>query len=423
MTEKTDAQTRLLKALRSRIRAAWDHDPLFIDPSIEPGLTPNQKSSLTRASAKASTSGVPHFIAIVPGLSNSEAARDGWARFTADFAYSMFEDAEADRIIVIFSEAEFSARTFAYIVDDNGPTIPKGSDELARSKTDRYLAVEIAVPYHLSLLISTVKGSKPPPLPDFDPRNGRKEDLDYIDANDLQYGDPDGFVFKATAAAALGLGAWLLLRRSKYSWRQQLTQSPELVRKARLPKAVHSALRELPDPAVPSEANWELHDRGRRVQEAISAIVEAHPGWATDRDFSHRHAIAALVETDRWVRMRLQQTPSSKKASQSKRQKKQEEEPDFCFFFPTHEGPIRQFVWKQSKTVLTIRVCGSCRADLNGGHEPETLMVPKNPGAKRVRPIPYYQRDDAYAASGFGSFTALEDSIVAEVAQTGSGRR
>lgn len=423
MTEKTDAQTRLLKALRARIRVGWDHDPLFIDRSIEPGLTPRQKSSLSRASADASTSGIPHFIAIVPGLSNSDQAQEGWPRFTTDLAYSMFESSGASQVIVIFAEAGYSARTFSYIVDDTGPTIPPGADELARSKTDRFLPVEIAVPYHLSLLIATVKDTKPPPPPDFDPRNGRTEDLDYIDANDLQYGDPDGFVFKATAAAAFGLGAWLLLRRSKYSWRQNLTHSPELVRRRRLPQAVDSALRDLPDPAAPSEESWELHDRGRRVQAAISAIVDAHPDWASDPDFSHRHAIAALVDTDRWVRRTLQQTPTSKKASTSQKNRKPDEEPDFCFFFPTHEGPIESFVWKQSTTVLTISICSACRADLNAGHEPECLMVPKNPGRKRVRPIPYYQRDDAYAVSGFGSFTALEDSIVATGAQAGSGRR
>lgn len=329
MTEKTDAQTRLLKTLRSRMRAGWSHDPLFIDPSIESGPTPRQKSSLTRASAKASTSGITYFIAFVPGLSNSDQEQKGWPRFTADLAYSMFESSRADQIIVIFSEAEYSAHTFAYIVDDTGPTIPPGADELARSKTDRCLPVEIAVPYHLSLLIATVKGTKPPPLPDFDPRNGRTEDRDYIDANGLVYGGPDGFVFKATAAAALGLGAWLLLRRSR---RQNLTHSPELVRRRRLPQAVDSALRDLPDPADPSEESWELYDRGRRVQAAISAIVDAHPDWASAPDFSHRYAIAALVDTDRWVRTTLQQIPPSKKASKSKQNRK----PDFCFFFPTH---------------------------------------------------------------------------------------
>lgn len=91
----------------------------------------------------------------MPGLTNSEAEQAGWARFTADFAYSMFERADAEQIIVIFSEAEYSASTFAYIVDDSGPTIPKGADPRQRSKTKRYLPVELAVPYQLSLLIAT----------------------------------------------------------------------------------------------------------------------------------------------------------------------------------------------------------------------------------------------------------------------------
>lgn len=422
MTEKTDIQSELLRSLRTRMRDGWKRDPLFIDPSIKTGLTPNQKTGLRRASDEASTSGIPHFIAIVPGLSNSEPEEAGWPRFTADFAYSMFESAGAEQIIVIFSEAEYSASTFAYIVDDTGPTIPRGSDRLQRSKTDRFLPVELAVPYHLSLLIATVKGTDPPPLPDFDPNNGKPEDRDYIESSGLDYeGDPDGFVFKVTAAAAIGLSAWVLLRRNKYAWKARLTQSPELVRQRRLPQAVEAASRALPDPAVPNETKWALHDRGRRVQEAISVIVQAHPDWASDRDFSHRHAIAALVETDRWVRAKLRQTAKKKQTQDEKR--KANEEPRFCFFFPTHTDAITSFVWKQAKTSLTIDICTACRSDLNAGHEPECLMVPKNPEAKRARPVPYYLRDDAYAASGFGSFAALEDSILAASAKAESGRR
>ncbi|SMY05076.1 MULTISPECIES: hypothetical protein [Brevibacterium] len=410
MTKTTDSQTALLEHLRSRIREGWDHDPLFIDPSVEPGLTPRQKSSLTHASAQASTSDIPHFIAIVPGLSNSEATQDGWGRFTADFAYSMFESAKAEQIIVIFSEAEYSASTFAYIVDDSGPRVPRGSDQLQRSKTNRFLPVELAVPYHLNLLIATVKGTEPPPLPDFDPR---ADEDDYIQANGLDYGDPDGFVFKATAAAAIGLTAWVLLRRNRYAWRNNLTRGPELVRNRRLPQALEAALRELPDPAAPDEEMWALHDRGRRVQTAITEIVATHPDWATDIDFSHRHAILALTETDRWLRKHLQRTPSAKGT------KTRDEEPRFCFFFPTHTGAISGFAWRQGTAVLTINVCVDCRADLNAGHEPECLMVPKAPGAKRVKAVPYYQRDDAYAVSGFGSFADLEDAIVTKM---GSGR-
>lgn len=410
MTKTSDSQTALLEHLRTRIREGWDHDPLFIDPSVQPGLTPRQKSSLIRASVQAATSDIPHFIAIVPGLSNSEAAQDGWGRFTADFAYSMFESAKAEQVIVIFSESEYSASMFAYIADDGGPRIPRGSDQLQRSKTNRFLPVELAVPYHLNLLIATVKGTEPPPLPDFDPK---ADEDDYIQANGLDYGDPDGFVFKATAAAAIGLTAWVLLRRNRYTWRGRLTRSPELVRHRRLPQALEAALRELPVPAAPGEKMWTLHDRGRRVQKAITEIVETHPDWATDIDFSHRHAIFALTETDRWLRRRLQRTTSARE------NRSQDEEPRFCFFFPTHTGTIDTFAWKQGKAVLTINVCADCRADFNAGHDPECLMVPKTPGAKRAKAVPYYQRDDAYAVSGFGSFADLEDAIVTK---TGSGR-
>jgi len=60
--------------------------------------------------------------------------------------------------------------------------------------------------------------------------------------------------------------------------------------------------------------------------------------------------------------------------------------------------------------MLRVDLCRHCRAEINAGHEPERLMVPKRPGSERA--VAYYRRSDAYAVSGFGSFQPLEDALL-----------
>ncbi|WP_309130413.1 hypothetical protein [Brevibacterium sp.] len=423
-------QAELLERLATRLQASWERDPLFIDPNVTPGLTPKQMTALRRASADAVEPGLPHFIAIVPTLPIPARSSDGWTRFTADLAYTMHEKTGADRTLVVFTEAESAARTLAYLVDDNGPSIPTGSDQLQRSASGDFLPVELAVPHHLGVLLATAKGNEPPPPPDFNPPDVGEGDDDYIEAMGLDNGDPDALVFAATAVAAAGLGAWLLRRRTKYEWRTTLTTAPELTRAHNLIRRCERSLSELPEPVTDDEAQWSLFDRGRRVQNAIAAIIETHPGWASDPDFSHRHAIHSLTRTDAWVRRSLgaasaRLAAASVRLTAASAKRRADEaggEPQFCFFFPSHDRDIEPFAWTQGRTTLTVRLCADCRRDLNAGHEPECLMVPKNTGVRKARPIPYFQRHDAYALSGFGSFAALEDAV-AEYGAPGSGQR
>ncbi|SMX93694.1 hypothetical protein BI49514_02595 [Brevibacterium iodinum ATCC 49514] len=65
---------------------------------------------------------------------------------------------------------------------------------------------------------------------------------------------------------------------------------------------------------------------------------------------------------------------------------------------------------KQSGRSLTVGLCADCRQELATGHDPERLMVPKRPGSTRA--VPYFQRDDAYALSGFGSFQPLDEAVL-----------
>lgn len=86
------------------------------------------------------------------------------------------------------------------------------------------------------------------------------------------------------------------------------------------------------------------------------------------------------------------------------------EEPRFCFLYPHHTKGIEQFVLRRQGTHLTVGLCADCRAEVDAGHEPARLMVPKRAGSRR--PVPYYLRDDAYARSGSGSFRPLEDALL-----------
>lgn len=151
-------ESRLLEKLRSRIRSAWDDDPLFIDPIVEPGLTANQLSALRRAADETEKSGIPYFIAIVPKMRDTVRSRDVWDRFTADLAFRVHEAGRAEQSIVLFTMAESSAKTFAYVVDDNGPAMPPDSAMFARSASDDFLPLELSVPHHLRTLVATAQG-------------------------------------------------------------------------------------------------------------------------------------------------------------------------------------------------------------------------------------------------------------------------
>lgn len=403
------ADTHPTDKLRSRIRSAWDLDPLFIDPIIATGLTKQQKAAVEHATEKTARSGLPYFIAIVPKMPIPVVRDEPWVQFTADLAYSVHNDQGAEATIVLFSEADSGAKSQAYLVDDNGPVTPKASGRLVRSKSDDFLPLELAVPYHLGVLVAAANGTEPPPPPDFDTRDAGDSNEDYIEATGLDNGNPDALVFGATAAAALGLSVWLLQRRTKYSWRKSLTTEPTLVKSAQLRERVDAARAPLPEPVESSEEMWRLFDRGRRVQAGLEALIAAHPRWTDDADFSHRYGIYTLLATHKWVRARLRGSTSAN-----------DSEPRFCFLLPYHRKGIERFALRQDGTTLTVDLCRDCRDEINAGHDPKCLMVPKRPSSHWSRPVPYFRRSDAYAVSGFGSFQPLEDAMLDS---TGTRRR
>lgn len=393
---------RLLGQLRDRIRGAWDTGPLWVDPTVAPGLTDRQRSAVETATENAARSGLPVFVAVTPEIWIGH--HDQWDAFTADLAFEMFDRTGEDQALVLFTEAETSARSRSYLVDGNGPSVPPNSQVLQRSSSDDFLPIELAVDYHLRVLVAAATGEPAPPLPDFDPVDVGESRGDYIEATGLDLGNPDGIVFGVSTLAALGLTAWVLTRKTRYRWKSELTTEPELVRRHRLVPEVTRALEPFPEPTSADEEGWAIRDRGLRVQRAIDAVTDAHPDWASSPDHSHRQAIWALVRTDRALRAmnRLGRRAASAETAA----------PEFCYFFPAHTKPVESIAWKQSGTVLTIDACQTCIADLDAGHDPVCLMVPKDPTILTSRPVPYFRRDDAYALSGFGSFTPLEDAIL-----------
>lgn len=399
MTETT-SYARAQQQLRDRIRGTWAQHPLYIDEIIRPGLTENQIKAIRQASQQTEDTGLTHYLAIVPGLLTM--GYGDWAKFTSDFAFEMHQESGEKQTLVLFSEGETSARSFAYLVTDNGPVVPTGAPELMKSSSDDFIPVELAVPYYLQVLVAAAKGTEPPQAPDFDTRDVGDRNEDYIERFGLDNSDPDTLVFGATAVAALGATLWLLGRRHRYSWRSELTTKPELVTSHKLKKAVTEAAAPIPEPDHPDDDTWALHDRGRRIQDALAALTAAHPDWAESVDFAHRNGVFVLVALDRWLRRQLR-----------RRSSRVEDEPRFCFLFPHHRKDIEDHVLKQSGRSLTVGLCADCRQELATGHDPERLMVPKRPGSTHA--VPYFRRDDAYALSGFGSFQPLDEAVLDEM--------
>ena len=226
MTETT-SYARAQQQLRDRIRGTWAQQPLYIDEIIRSGLTENQITAIRQASQATEDTGLTHFVAIIPGL--RVRGYGDWAKFTSEFAFDMHEVSGQKQTLVLFSEGETSARSFAYLVTDNGPVVPTGAPELMKSSSDDFIPVELAVPYYLQVLVAAAKGTEPPQAPDFDTRDVGDRNEDYIERFGLDNSDPDTLVFGATTVAALGAALWLLRRRNRYSWRMELTTKPELV--------------------------------------------------------------------------------------------------------------------------------------------------------------------------------------------------
>ncbi len=157
---------RLLGQARDRIRGAWDTGPLWVDPTLAPGLTDRRRSAVETATENAARSGLPVFVAVTPEIWIGH--HDQWDAFTADLAFEMFDRTGEDQALVLFTEAETSARGRSYLVDGNGPSVPPNSQVLQRSSSDDFLPIELAVDYHLRVLVAAATGEPAPP-PDFDP--------------------------------------------------------------------------------------------------------------------------------------------------------------------------------------------------------------------------------------------------------------
>lgn len=78
-----------------------------------------------------------------------------------------------------------------------------------------------------------------------------------------------------------------------------------------------------------------------------------------------------------------------------------------CFFDPLHDAASDTVSWRLGEADVSVPVCSTCRAALRRGRQPAALLV-----GRRRHLQPYYERDDVWARTGFGS---LVDDFPGEV--------
>src|SRR5699024_611148 len=133
--------------------------------------------------------------------------------FTADLAYAVHADGDAEQSLVLFSEGASAAAARAYLVDDNGPVVPPDAANLTRSATDDFLPLDLSVPYLLGVLVAAAKGPQPTDPTRSDTRERGIRIDDYSHATGLRHGNPDVTVLGGVAVAMVGLTVWLTRRR------------------------------------------------------------------------------------------------------------------------------------------------------------------------------------------------------------------
>lgn len=80
-----------------------------------------------------------------------------------------------------------------------------------------------------------------------------------------------------------------------------------------------------------------------------------------------------------------------------------------CFFDPRHGEAARNARWRFGEGDVEVPCCTTCFGHVDRGREPDSLLLPG-----RSRPVPYWQRDDVWARTGYG---ALTDDLAAEAAR------
>jgi hypothetical protein len=86
-----------------------------------------------------------------------------------------------------------------------------------------------------------------------------------------------------------------------------------------------------------------------------------------------------------------------------------------CFFHPMHGEGTESVSWETDGTAVDVPACSRCAADVRTGRDPEVLV----PVRRGRRDRPYYELDDVWARTGYGS---LVDDLAVRVLRTRAGR-
>ncbi len=71
-----------------------------------------------------------------------------------------------------------------------------------------------------------------------------------------------------------------------------------------------------------------------------------------------------------------------------------------CFFDPRHSLVTESVSWRLGAGEVEVSCCQRCQSAVSSLRDPEMLLLPTNRGAR-----PYWERDDVWAQTGFGSLT------------------
>lgn len=208
------------------------------------------------------------------------------------------------------------------------------------------------------------------------------------------------------AGTTVGVGALLLIQQSVRGWPgwRRTKKGVELT------KAVAAAA---PGPEP------DLQEIRRQAEEHVTALAEqlaAATRTVTDSDLLDaaglaRDAAEPLLDSTQLEEvvgaLALARTGAADVARACGQRKT-----DYrgCFFNPLHGTSTTTASWRFGEADVDVPVCRACATALRAGSPPQSL---------RVGSRPYYERDDVWARTGFGS---LVDDFASQVVASRSGR-
>lgn len=208
---------------------------------------------------------------------------------------------------------------------------------------------------------------------------------DYVEIRSASKG------LSALVGTLTALGAALLLGQSLRGWPRRRSEAAPGAPVVSGPP---------PPPDLEAERGLATKELGRLVSRLAAAggpprDGEALTGALTARDTAEllmdSGDVADLIGARVLVRIGLRQLRRAERGQGTPYQP--------CFFDPRHPEAKEEAGWRLGQAQVRVPCCGRCHRALVKGGEPETLRV----ASRRGRPVPYYERDDVWARTGFGA--------------------